>query len=107
MEIINIPKGTGKTDKLIEIAKEKGYPIIVASKGAEVNINNKAYLKYGHFNGVTVFTVHDFMYNTNGLFTKDTKVLVDDIENVLQAFVGFEIDTATCSIPFSKEEEIK
>lgn len=105
MNIINIPKGTGKTDKLIEIAKEKDYPIIVATAADENNIKNKAYLKYGHFNGIKVFTVHDFMYNTNGLFTRDTKVLVDDVDKVLQAFVGFEIDTATCSIPMGDSEE--
>lgn len=100
MKILNYPRCTGKTTELIKLADENGCPIIVATVQKKKKIKEQT-LTTPYT--VEVYTVDEFLHGLNGArFTPDTKVCIDDMDEVLQAIIGFEIKYATCTIPESK-----
>ena len=103
MNIINVPNGQGKTEYIIRKSANENLPIIVSNIHRKNGIKARA-LEIGV--RVDVYTVHEFMH-AHGIFTRDTKILIDDLDLVLAEFVGFEVDTATCSIKYSDIDVLK
>ncbi len=101
MEILNLPKGSGKTSKLVELASENNCAIIVSSIQKKNKL--KEYILYSPYS-VNVYTVQEFIHGINGAkFSKADKICIDDMDEVLQQFIGFDIAYATCSIPYTTE----
>lgn len=102
MKIINVPKGSGKSNYLLKYAYDNGYAIIVSSLAKKNKLKEEAL--DNKFYGAKIFTTREFLHGVNGAkFSRDDKICIDDLEEVLQDLVGFEIDTATCSIEFKEE----
>lgn len=100
MKILNYPRCTGKTTELIKLAGEGGYPIIVSTIQKKNKLKEQILVSpYS----VKVFTAQEFIHGLNGAkFAPNVKICIDDMDEVLQAIVGFEIEYATCSIPETK-----
>lgn len=104
MKILNYPRCTGKTTELVKLAGEGEYPIIVSTEQKKKKL--KEYILTSPYS-IEVFTVQEFLHGLNGAkFSMDNKICIDDMEEVLQAIVGFEIAYATCTIPESKNEKL-
>lgn len=106
MRVINIPKGSGKSSGLLKYANENGYAVIVSSVSKKNKLKDIAL--YEGYHNTSIYTVHEFLHGLHGArFSKDDKLCIDDMDEVLQEIVGFEIDTATCSIPFETRDFIE
>lgn len=102
MKIINVPRQSGKSKWLLKHAYENNYAIIVSTLAKKNKLKEEAL--YNKFYGVKIFTTREFLHGVNGAkFGRDDKVCIDDMEEVLADLIGFEIDTVTCTIPFSEE----
>ena len=100
MRIINVPKSSGKSSNLLKYANDNGYAIIVSSVAKKNKMKEE--ILHNRYYNVCVYTVREFLHGLNGAkFSKDDKLCIDDVEDVLQELIGFEIDTATCSIPYT------
>jgi len=100
MKILNYPRCTGKTTELIKLAGESNLPIIVSTVQKKNKLKEQIlvspYL-------VEVFTAQEFIHGLNGAkFAPDAKICIDDMDEVLQQIIGFEIEYATCTIPETK-----
>ena len=100
MKILNYPRCTGKTTELIKLAGEGGYPIIVSTIQKKNKLKEQILVSpYS----VEVFTAQEFIHGLNGAkFAPDPKICIDDMDEVLQQIIGFEIEYATCTIPETK-----
>lgn len=92
MDIIDIPRGYGKTWMAINRAKETGYPIIVDT------IYNKGLLikrlhEYGCEN-IKVYTANEWIEMRNKLADQ---VIVDELPMVLSNLLGARVDLVTLS----------
>ena len=100
MKILNYPRGSGKTQALVKLAGESNLPIIVSTPQKKAKL--KEQILVSPFS-VEVFTAQEFIHGLNGAkFAPDAKICIDDMDEVLQEIVGFEIEYATCSIPETK-----
>jgi hypothetical protein len=101
MQIINVPRGYGKTNKLLKLAEENGYTIIVATLAKKNKLKEE--ILYNKYHRVSVYTAEEFIHGLNGArFSKNDKICIDDMDEVLQAIIGFDIVYATCSIPYDE-----
>lgn len=100
MKILNYPRCTGKTTELIKLAGESNLPIIVSTIQKKNKLKEQILVSpYS----IEVFTAQEFIHGLNGAkFAPDAKICIDDIDEVLQQIVGFEIEYATCTIPETK-----
>ncbi len=100
MKILNYPRGSGKTQELIKLAAESNSPIIVSTIQKKNKLKEQILVSpYS----VEVFTAQEFIHGLNGAkFAPDAKICIDDMDEVLQQIVGFEIEYATCTIPETK-----
>ena len=97
MKILNYPRCTGKTTELVKLAGEAGYPIIVSTEQKKKKLKEQILVSpYS----IEVFTAAEFLHGLNGAkFDPNSKICIDDMDEVLQYIVGFEIAYATCTIP--------
>lgn len=100
MKILNYPRCTGKTTELIKLAGESNLPIIVSTVQKKNKLKEQILVSpYS----VEVFTAQEFIHGLNGAkFAPDAKICIDDMDEVLQQIIGFEIEYATCTIPETK-----
>lgn len=100
MKIINVPRGSGKSEELIRLAAENNCSIVVSSAAKKDKILEKILYNKSR---VPVYTVAEFLHGVNGaVFTKEDKICIDDMDEVLQEIIGFNIAYATCSIPYEE-----
>ena len=105
MKIINLERGKGKTTLLIKLSATHNIPIICSSNASESYILNKAKEM-----GLTIpepINVRkcDMPYVLRGLnINSNCGVLVDDLECVLQYFLGEQVMFATTSCEVIKLE---
>ena len=98
MKIINLERGQGKTTLLIKLSATHNIPIICSSNASESYILNKAKEM-----GLTIpepINVRkcDMPYVLRGLnINSNCGVLVDDLECILQYFLGEQVMFATTS----------
>ena len=108
MKIINLERGKGKTTLLIELSATHNIPIICSSNASKSYILNKA-----REMGLTIpepINVRncDMPYVLRGLnINSNYGVLVDDLECILQYFLGEQVSVATTSCEVVKLEENK
>ena len=106
MKIINLERGQGKTTILIKLSATHNTPIICSSHASKSYILNKAKEM-----GLTIpepINVRkcDMPYVLRGLnINSNCGVLVDDLECVLQYFLGEQVTVATTSCELVKLEE--
>ena len=100
MKILNYPRCTGKTTELIKLAGESNLPIIVSTIQKKNKLKEQILVSpYS----VEVFTAQEFIHGLNGAkFAPDAKICIDDMDEVLQQIICFEIEYATCTIPETK-----
>lgn len=96
MEIINLPRGYGKTTNIIIKAAKTGYPIITLydamrrciERRAEEITNQK----------ITVYTVAEFLdddFWCDKIDKKPEHVLIDELPFVLEELLGAKCEMAT------------
>lgn len=97
MVVVNMPRGTGKTEYLIRQAKATGYPIIVATIGKKRNLLEK--LKDSNIDDVRIFTANEYMnmpyYKREPRCIKTDHLLIDDLDMVLQNLFDADVKIAT------------
>lgn len=105
MKIINLERGKGKTTMLIKLSATHNTPIICSSFASKSYILNKAKEM-----GLTIpepINVRncDMPYVLRGLnINSNCGVLVDDLECILQYFLGEQVMFATTSCEVIKLE---
>ena len=94
MEILNVPRGFGKTTIIIDRAIKTGYPIIVSHEMEKCRIQREA--KNRLQRTIPVFTVKEF-YNddTWGCLGRPPKVLIDELPSVLNYLLDSDCEMAT------------
>lgn len=96
MEIIDIPRGMGKTSYLIHKSNETGYPILVATERQKTALTAKANLY--KIKIPEPISVNDFY-----MCKKPETVLIDELPIVLQTFLGSNVKIATMTSDSKKE----
>ena len=104
MEIINLPRGVGKTTYAIIEALKTGCPIIVGNQIMKKEL--KEYAKTFYSGDVVVYTISEFC---DDKFWKDDdknheKVIIDELPLVLNLGCDCEIATITSKI-FGKKKK--
>ena len=104
MEIINLPRGCGKTIYAIIEALKTGCPIIVGNQIMKKEL--KEYAKTFYSGDVVVYTISEFCDDN---FWKDDdkkpeKVIIDELPLVLSLGCDCEIATITSKI-FGKKKK--
>ena len=95
MEIMNLPRGCGKSTNIIVESINTGYPIIVGT------INQKKYLmetaRKITMQPILVYTVNEFCSDMfwNDKSYKPKKVLIDELPNILSILLGTDCEMAT------------
>ena len=92
MDIIDIPRGYGKTWMTINRAKETGYPIIVDTTFNKRLIMER--LREYRYEDVSVYTVKEWITMRNK--PKD-QIIIDELPMVLTNLFGARVDLATLS----------
>ena len=98
MKIINLERGQGKTTILIKLSATHNTPIICSSTASKSYILNKA-----REMGLTIpepinVRGEDIAHKLRGLnINSNYGVLVDDLEGILQYFLGEQVMFATTS----------
>ena len=106
MKIINLERGKGKTTLLIKLSATHNTPIICSSHASKSYILNKAKEM-----GLTIpepinVRGEGMAHKLRGLnVNSNCGVLVDDLECVLQYFLGEQVSVATTSCEVVKLEE--
>ena len=98
MKIINLERGKGKTTMLIQLSATYNTPIICSSHASKLYILNKA--KEMELTIPEPIDVRkcDIPYVLRGLnINSNCGVLVDDLECILQYFLGEQVMFATTS----------
>lgn len=104
MEIIDVPRGIGKTAYLIDKSLHSDIPIIVASNNMQ-----KEYIKKRAKNEeqildkkLEIYTVNEFVKMRGRKLPE--KVFVDDIQYVIEELLGTKVEIATTT---SKSKELR
>lgn len=102
MKIINMPRGTGKTARLIQAATVTGYPIICRTEAMRHSIIATA--KAMHLSDfVDVYTYKEWNALKH-IKPDNTKVFIDEfedlIEDAINQYMGCEVMAATMTHPF-------
>ena len=85
-------RGTGKTSRLLLIAKEHGQTIVVPTFRHRQYVNDKARQYFGNDHGIKIITAHEFW--TPEFRSKPNETfLIDDLEWTLQSrhVVGYSM----------------
>ena len=86
MEILNNPRGTGKTTIIINKAIQTGYPILVGTECQKYLLKEKIIKKE-----IEVYTVEEFLK----LEKKPEHILIDELPNVLYNLLNSDVELAT------------
>lgn len=93
-------RGSGKTLRLIQLSSRTGYPILVKDqqrKNWVVALANK--LEYKIPDPITLMEWHIIQM----ILSKDSKLYIDDIEDVIQEIFQYRVDAATLIQPTNIE----
>ena len=96
MEIMNLPRGCGKTTNIIIEAVKTGYPIITFRSTMKRDIERRAEKITNQ--KITVYTVAEFLNDEfwcNKIDKKPEHVLIDELPFVLEELLGAKCETAT------------
>ena len=85
MEILNNPRGTGKTTIIVNKAIKTGYPILIGTK------NQKHFLEGITEKYIKVYTVEEFIH----LKEKPKHILIDELPRVLYELLETDVELAT------------
>ena len=85
MEILNNPRGTGKTTTIVNKAIRTGYPVLVGTK------DQKRFFESITEKYIKVYTVEEFIY----LKEKPKHILIDELPSVLYELLETDIELAT------------
>lgn len=85
MEILNNPRGTGKTTIIVNKAIQTGYPVLVGTE------NQKDFLENITEKRIKVYTVEEFIY----LKEKPEHILIDELPRVLYELLETDVELAT------------
>lgn len=101
MNIINLPRRSGKSRLLIEAAYVTGYPIIVFDSKRAATLSDQARkLNYK----IEVFSLEAFKKLTGKFYNK---VLIDEgmdfIEMALNNYIGVPVVACTITLPMESE----
>lgn len=84
MEILNNPRGTGKTTIIVNKAIKTGYPILVGTECQKHFLESiEKYIK--------VYTVEEFIY----MKEKPEHILIDELPRVLYELLETDVELAT------------
>lgn len=87
MEILNNPRGTGKTTIIVNKAIKTGYPILVGTK------NKKHFLEGITEKYIKVYTVEEFIHLKEK--EKPEHILIDELPHVLYELLETGVELAT------------
>lgn len=90
MEIIDLPRGYGKTEIAIRRAHETGCPIIVATADRERRIKRK--LKEKGYTDIDVYTVIEWLKESH---KQHEYIIIDELELVLYLLLNTTVEMAT------------
>lgn len=94
MEILNVPRGYGKSTRLIMKAVETGYPIIVGTNSMKQYLRDRA--KKITDNEVKIYSAYEFcdsnFKRTNSI---PENVLIDELPLVLSILLNTNVEMAT------------
>lgn len=96
MEIINLPRGCGKTTNIIIEAVKTGYPIITLRNTMKKDIERRAE-KIAN-KKITVYTVAEFLNDNfwcDKIDKKPEHILIDELPYILEELLGSKCETAT------------
>lgn len=96
MEILNVPRGYGKSTRLIMKAVETGYPIIAMNNAEKREI--KRYAEKITNKCIAVYTVDEFLddgFWRGKIDKKPESVLIDELPFVLKKLLGAKCEMAT------------
>lgn len=101
MEIIDIPRGMGKTSYLIHKSNETEYPILVATESQKKVLIAKA--KSYKITIPEPITINNFIKINETGRDKPEAVLIDELPIVLNTFLGVNVKIATMTSDSKKE----
>lgn len=104
MEIMNLPRGCGKTTNIIIESVKTGYPIITLRNTMKKEIERRAEKITNK--KITVYTVAEFLDDEFWLGKIDKKpnhVLIDELPFVLEELLGAKCEMATMTSDSLKE----
>lgn len=96
MEIINLPRGCGKTTNIIIEAVKTGYPIITLRNTMKRDIQRRAEKITNK--KITVYTVAEFLNDDfwcDRIDKKPEHILIDELPYILEELFGSKCETAT------------
>lgn len=96
MEIMNLPRGCGKTTNIIMESVKTGYPIITLRSIMKRNIERRA--EEITNKKITVYTVAEFLddeFWQGKIDKKPEHILIDDMPFVLEELLGAKCEAAT------------
>lgn len=96
MEIINLPRGCGKTTNIIIEAVKTGYPIITLRNTMKRDIERRAEKITNK--KITVYTVAEFLNDNfwcDKIDKKPEHILIDVLPYILEELLGSKCETAT------------
>ena len=91
MDIIDIPRGCGKTSIAIWRAKDTGCPIIVANKQCKSNLMFR--LLNNNITDVKVYTSQEWIDKRDK--NPDTPVIIDGLKMVLKSILNTDVEMVT------------
>lgn len=96
MEIMNLPRGCGKTTNIIIEAAKTGYPIITLYNAMRRRIERRAEEITNQ--KITVYTVAEFLddgFWRGKIDKKPEHVLIDELSFVIEELLGAKCEMAT------------
>ena len=96
VEIINLPRGCGKTTNIIIEAVKTGYPIITLRRTMKRDIERRAEKITNK--KITVYTVAEFLdddFWCDKIDKKPEHILIDELPYILEKLLGSKCETAT------------
>ena len=91
MEILNVPRGYGKSTRLIMEAVETGYPIIVGTESMKRYLRDLA--EKITDKQVKIYSAYEFAYIDPT--KRDKNILIDDLPLVLSILLNTNVEMAT------------
>lgn len=99
MEILNVPRGYGKSTRLIMKAIETGYPILVGTESMKQHLRNLA--KEITNKEIKIYAAYEF----SNIDVKN--ILIDDLPLVLSIILNTNVEMATMTSGSLEEYDIK
>ena len=91
MEILNVPRGYGKSTRLIMKAVETGYPIIVGTESMKQYLRDLA--ERITDKKVKIYSASEFAFID--AMKRDKNILIDDLPFVLSILLNTNVEMAT------------